>query len=167
MTMSSQTSPTNHPRTAFKEWAAICRALACGRQDVILRKGGILEPGGRFQVEQSEFLLLPTFLHQSPEQLIPEARDLLDGIEADRPPDGSLRFTHAATVREAMHVRSLDDLAPFRHRHVWADAVVAERFHRWRDELHLLVVDVRPLASPLTIPWEDRFGGCRSWIDLP
>lgn len=154
------------PRTAFKEWAAICRALAGGRQDVILRKGGILEPDGRFRVEQSEFLLLPTFLHQSPEQLIPEARDLLAGIEADRPPDGSVRFTHAATVCDAVQVRSIADLAAFRHRHVWADAVVAERFHRWRDELHVLTVVVRPLAEPLLLPWRDSFAGCRSWVDL-
>jgi hypothetical protein len=154
------------PRTAFKEWAAICRALAQGRQDVILRKGGILEPGGRFRVEQAEFLLLPTFLHQSAEQLIPEARDLLAGIEADRPPEGSVRFTHAATVLDAVQVHSLADLAAFRNRHVWADAVVAERFHRWRDELHVLTVEVRPLPEPLTLPWHDRYGGCRSWVEL-
>ena len=154
------------PRIAFKEWAAICRALASGRQDVILRKGGILEPDGRFRADHTDFLLLPTFLHQSPEQLIPEARDLLAGIEADRPPDGSVRFTHAATVRDVMQVRSMDALAAFRHRHVWADAVVAERFHRWRDELHVLTVEVRPLAEPILLPWQDHFGGCRSWVEL-
>ena len=33
------TVPEDVPRVAFKEWAAICRALATGRQDVILRKG--------------------------------------------------------------------------------------------------------------------------------
>ena len=154
------------PRTAFKEWAAICRALTRGRQDVILRKGGIVEPGGGFRLEHSEFLLLPTFLHQSPEQLIPEARDLLDGIEADRPPEGSVVFTHRATVREALQVKALADLAAFRHRHVWSDAVVAERFHRWRDELHVLVVDVEPLPDPLTLPWHESYGGCKSWVSL-
>lgn len=156
-----------YPRTAFKEWAAICRALARGRQDVILRKGGIVEPAGGFRVEQPEFLLMPTFLHQSAEQLIPEARDLLDDIDADRPPEGSVVFTHAARVREALRIRSLTDLAAFRPRHVWSDAVVAERFHRWQDELHVLVVDVQPLPEALTVPWHDSFGGCKSWVDLP
>ena len=33
---------------AFKEWAVICKALATGRQLLILRKGGIDEPGGDF-----------------------------------------------------------------------------------------------------------------------
>ena len=153
-------------RTAFKEWAAICRALAAGRQDVILRKGGIVEPGGEFRPDHASFLLLPTFQHQAPESLIPEALDLLDGIDADRPPEGSVVFRHAATVREARRVTRLDDLAAYRDRHVWSDAVVAERFHRWKDELHVLVVDVAPLPSPLTVPWHDSYGGCRSWVDL-
>jgi hypothetical protein len=154
------------PRVAFKEWAAICRALAAGRQDVILRKGGIVEPAGGFAVEATEFLLLPTFLHQSPEQLIPAARDLLVDIDADRPPEGTVVFRHVARVRDVRRVLALDDLAAFRGRHVWSDAVVAERFHRWRDELHVLEVEVAPLPVPLTLPWHDSYGGCKSWVDV-
>lgn len=154
------------PRVAFKEWAAVCRALAAGRQDVILRKGGIVEPGGAFRVEHDAFLLLPTFLHQSADSLIPEARDLLDDIDADRPPAGTVVFRHAARVREAHRLTTLSDLAPYRDRHVWSDAVVAERFHRWGDGVHLLVVDVTPLSEPLTLPWRESYGGCRSWAEL-
>jgi hypothetical protein len=153
-------------RTAFKEWAAICRALATGRQDVILRKGGIVEDGGEFRPDHDSFLLLPTFLHQSPDSLIPEARDLLVGIDDERPAEGTVVFRHAATVREAKRVLKFDDLAAYRGRHVWSDAVVAERFHRWKDELHLLVVDVSPLPSPITLPWHESYGGCRSWVEL-
>ena len=155
-----------HPRTAFKEWAAICRALAQGRQDVILRKGGIVEPAGGFRVEQPEFLLMPTFLHQSAEQLIPEARDLLVDIDADRPAEGTVEFRHVARVREALRIRDMADLGAFRPRHVWSDAVVAERFHRWRDELHVLVIDVEPLPEPLTLLWHESYGGCKSWVSL-
>lgn len=162
----SAASDAGPPRVAFKEWAAICRALATGRQDVILRKGGIVEPAGGFSVAATEFLLLPTFLHQSAEQLILTARDLLEDIDADRPPEGAVVFRHVARVREASRIRDLADLAPFRPRHVWSDAVVAERFHRWRDELHVLVVDVRPLPAPLTLPWHASYGGCKSWVDV-
>ncbi|MFM7289864.1 MAG: DUF1802 family protein, partial [Planctomycetia bacterium] len=56
--------------------------------------------------------------------------------------------------------------ARFRGDHVWADHVVAERFHRWRDELHVLTVAVEPLAGPLVLPWRDSFGGCKSWVEL-
>jgi hypothetical protein len=153
-------------RTAFKEWAAICRALATGRQDVILRKGGIVEPGGEFRVEHREFLLLPTFVHQAPESLVPEARDLLDGIDADRPPEGTVVFRHGARVLESHRVQSLAELAAFRGRHVWSDAVVAERFHRWTDGVHVLIVDVAALPAPLTLPWRDAYAGCRSWVEL-
>jgi hypothetical protein len=151
---------------AFKEWAGICRALASGRQDVILRKGGIVEPNGAFRVDHHRFLLLPTFLHQSAEQLIPEARDLLDGIDADRPPEGHVALTHEAEVLRATRVTSLEALDSFRSRHVWADAVVEERFHRWKDELHVLEVTVKPLAQPLVLPWHDDYSGCKSWVTL-
>lgn len=157
---------TGAPRIAFKEWAAVCRALAAGRQDLILRKGGIVESAGGFAVEADEFLLLPTFLHQSAEQLIPEARDLLVDIDADRPPEGTVVFRHLARVRDVLRIRDESDLARFRPRHVWSDAVVAERFHRWQDELHVLEVDVRPLPEPLVLPWHDSYAGCKSWVEV-
>jgi len=153
-------------QSAFKEWAVICRALALGRQRVILRKGGIVEPGGGFELAHREFLLMPTFLHQSAESLVPEARDLLVDIDADRPPEGTAVFRHRARVTDAVRIESLESLARYRGQHVWADAVVAERFHRWRDELHVLEVAVTALPEPLVIPWRESFGGCKSWVDL-
>lgn len=153
-------------RVAFKEWAAVCRALATGRQDVILRKGGILEPGGQFRLASREFLLFPTFLHQSAEQLVPEARHLLADLDADRPVSGGVVVTHWASVSDAVRVTDLADIARFRGRHVWTDAVVAERFHRWKDELHVLEVVVQPLPAAVTVPWHDDYGGCTSWIML-
>jgi len=153
-------------QTAFKEWAVICRALARGRQRVILRKGGIVEPGGRFELAHREFLLMPTFLHQSAESLVPEARDLLIDIDADQPPPNTVVFRHRARVTDAIRIASLEELDQFRGQHVWADHVVAERFHRWRDELHVLTVEVSALGEPLVVPWRESFGGCKSWVDV-
>ena len=48
---------------ALKEWAAVCEALAAGRQTILLRKGGIAEGPGGFRPEHSEFWLLPTWFH--------------------------------------------------------------------------------------------------------
>jgi hypothetical protein len=28
------------------------------------------------------------------------------------------------------------------------------------------VVDVSPLPSPITLPWHESYGGCRSWVEL-
>jgi hypothetical protein len=156
--------------TAFKEWAVICRALASGRQRLILRKGGIAEPGGGFSAEHAEFLLMPTFLHQSAESIVLEARDLLVDIDADRPPEGQVVFRHRARIERATRIVAAEDLSRFRGQHIWSDAVVAERFHRWRDELHVLEVAVEPLPRPLVLPWNESYGGCRSWValvDLP
>ena len=58
---------------AFKEWADICRALALGRQAIILRKGGIAERGGSFQAEHTRFWLYPTYVHQQRSGIRPEA----------------------------------------------------------------------------------------------
>lgn len=154
------------PATAFKEWAVICRALAQGRQRLILRKGGIVEPGGGFRLEHREFLLMPTFLHQSAESIIPSAHDLLADIDADRPPEGTVVFRHRATVTGATRILAAADLARFRGGHVWSEAVIEERFHRWREELHVLEVDVAPLPRPITVPWHESFGGCKSWVDI-
>src|SRR5687768_3845167 len=41
---------------ALKEWATVCTALETGRQILLLRKGGIHETGGQFELEHSRFL---------------------------------------------------------------------------------------------------------------
>src|SRR3954447_15542724 len=94
---------------ALKEWAAVCKALAEGRQALLLRKGGIAEPGGDFVVQHSRFWLLPTYVHQQREGLQPEAHPLLDQAEAERPPAGVVRLTHFGEVGGIYRVR---DLAP-------------------------------------------------------
>ena len=158
--------PASSDRWAFKEWAVVCRALVAGRQDVILRKGGLVEPDGQFRLEASEFLLLPTFLHQSAESILPEDRDLLENIEADRPPEGLACFTHSVQVTDAFMVADEAALAGLRSRHIWSDAVVAERFNRWEQRLDALVVAVTPLPFPLYFPWHDSYGGCKSWVQI-
>ncbi|HEY6229533.1 MAG TPA: DUF1802 family protein, partial [Verrucomicrobiae bacterium] len=65
-------------RIAFKEWAVIVDALGTGRQIVILRKGGISEGRGGFQVDHPEFLLFPTLFHQQRESVLPEAQARFD-----------------------------------------------------------------------------------------
>src|SRR4051812_32433488 len=56
---------------ALKEWASVSRALESGRQMLLLRKGGIYESSGEFEVENREFLVFPTFLHQNLNMLKP------------------------------------------------------------------------------------------------
>jgi hypothetical protein len=153
-------------KTAFKEWAAICRALGEGEQILILRKGGIVEPGGAFRVEHPEFLLFPTYVHQSPDSVIPSARHFLDEARAETPKAGEIVLRHFATVTDSFHVQSPEALKRLRDYHVWSDAVVEERFHRWQKSLHVLLVRVCALDQPKTNPSRDEYAGCKSWVDL-
>ena len=72
-------------RTAFKEWAIIVDALGRGEQIVILRKGGISEGRGGFQVTQARFLLFPTLFHQQRDAVLPDARRRYDVIAPSLP----------------------------------------------------------------------------------
>jgi len=77
-----------------------------------------------------------------------------------------VELRHRCQVSEAFAVTAEADLAALRPRHVWSDAVVAERFQRWRQRLDVLVVEVTPLPAPILLPWRDSYGGCKSWVDL-
>src|SRR4051812_42629783 len=117
-------------RTAFKEWAVICRALAEGRQALILRKGGIAEDGGRFRPEHDRFLLYPTHFHEQHRAGVkPELLPLLDAAEADRPPAGRLRFTHLVAMATVHHITDLDRALALDPLHGWTAGTVRQRFH--------------------------------------
>ena len=60
-------------QVALKEWATVCHALESGRQMILLRKGGVSDVGGTFELQNPQFLLFPTFLHQNLNMLKPEA----------------------------------------------------------------------------------------------
>ena len=72
-------------RFALKEWAVVVRALATGRQVILLRKGGIEEEPGEFRVEHAEFFLYPTFEHQHRKYVLSEFLRVFDqAIEIGR-----------------------------------------------------------------------------------
>jgi hypothetical protein len=153
-------------KTAFKEWAVICRALAEGRQSLILRKGGIVEEGGEFRPDHPEFLLFPTFSHQTPDSIVPEARSLLQVAAADEPEAGELVLRHYAIVADALRVKDLAAVLRLRGQHIWSDELVEERFHRWRESIYALVARIYRLPAPVTLPVEEEYTGCKSWVEF-
>ncbi|MBI2923240.1 MAG: DUF1802 family protein [Planctomycetes bacterium] len=154
-------------KTAFKEWAAVCRSLSRGAATVILRRGGISEKGGRFQPEFSEFFLFPTRFHQSPEDVAPSARPDLDAANAAAPPEGFLVLTSFARVAAILPVRDKPALARLRPFHPWSDAAALERLRReGPDPLFALAVRVFNLPAPVTLPMRPAYGGCKSWVTL-
>lgn len=152
---------------AFKEWAVICRALAEGRQALILRKGGIAEAGGVFRPEHDRFLLYPSYFHEQHRAgITPDLLPLLDAAEADRPPAGLLRFDSYAEVAAVYHAADLDRLLALDGLHGWTADTVRQRFHYRTPGLYVLTVRVYRLAGPVDRVERPEYAGCKTWVEL-
>ena len=142
-------------------------ALGQGRQIVILRKGGISEGRGGFQVDHPDFVFFSTLYHQQRESVIPEAQARYDIIAPLFPPADRLRIEYAAHVVAWRQVDSLAAAQRLHRQHIWRDEVVAERFE-WGRQQNIFALAVRVLRLPVAVvlPMLPEYGGCKSWIDL-
>src|SRR5437660_10113016 len=94
---------------ALKEWAVVCRALEQGRQILLLRKGGIYESAGEFEIEHRQFLLFPTYLHQNLKMLKPDAQQ---GFDAKSEEPKQVRLSAAGVATYIVEVQSLQQTDP-------------------------------------------------------
>lgn len=152
---------------ALKEWAVTVRALAQGKQVLLLRKGGIHETDKDFRVIHPQFLLYPTYEHQR-EDLLKEGNqgDLRQVLEEPRQND-QITFTHWANVEETVQVSQqdkVDDLSPY---HIWTNEYAQSRL-RWKPMLPLsiLLLRVYSLENPVSVPYLSEYSGCTSWVDI-
>src|SRR5437870_478836 len=153
-------------KVAFKEWAVICRALAEGRQALILRKGGIAETEGGFRLEHTRFWLFPTYTHQQREGIKPAALPLLEEVEAERPPPGIVRLTHFVDVAGVYHVHDLAAALMLQGLHLWTEETVEARFVYRYPGLYVMPVRVYRAAEVHEIADASAYAGCRSWVEL-
>lgn len=150
---------------ALKEWAIVVDALAGGRQILLLRKGGLAEATGRFEVEARAFALVPTFEHQRPEAVLPVVRSRLATLAAS-PPTTHVPLHHLATVEEVFLVGDLGTARRLAPHHIWSDALVRQRFEGGDGPgLTGLLVRVFRLPAPVELPLAAA-GGCTSWVRL-
>lgn len=154
-------------RNAFKEWAAVCEAVASGRQTILVRKGGIHERRGDFTLEHREFWLFPTRFHEGAEDLTQEGQQFLIRAGEKVPAMGMILFSTYFEVTDVVEIASETELPKLRPYHIYADHVLEQRFHYKRLGLTVLVGRASVLAEPTVIPDSPHFGGCRSWVDLP
>ncbi len=149
---------------ALKEWDALCAALLSGRQAILLRKGGIYEAAGEFELEHSRFLLFPTFLHQKRDLVKSPFQGLINPATAEPqavavPAFCEVRLVRSVPSREAFD--ALDDL------HMWAPPFVDMRFaYRPQYPLYLIVVETFRLPAPVALPNTPAYAGCKSWVPL-
>jgi hypothetical protein len=154
-------------KVAFKEWAVITDALLRGEQILILRKGGLREAPGGFQLEHSEFLLFPTLFHQQRDSVVPSAQARYDALAPNFPPPETLRVEGFARVIAWKRLDSLEAAERLRGQHIWRDEVIAERFDWGRSqEIHVLAARVFRLPVAVEVPTHTSYGGCKSWVDL-
>jgi hypothetical protein len=148
---------------AFKEWQVVVEALGAGEQTLILRKGGIAEDQGGFRPKAGRFWLFPTHFHAQRAQTKPAA---FARAPAPAASGGEivLRFfaetVHHAFLTDGESIRRLD---PF---HLWTEAIIRERYE-WSKPpgVHVLLVRVHRLGTPLSFPLTSAMRGRRSWID--
>jgi hypothetical protein len=153
-------------RIAFKEWAVVVDALGQGEQIIILRKGGISEGRGGFQVEHDRFLLFPTLFHQQRESVLPAAQACYDviapGLSAE-----SLRLEYFAEVVDWRFIDSFETAQRLHGQHVWRDEVIRDRFDWGKSKsIHALAVRAFRLPQPIELPMRADYGGCKSWVEL-
>ena len=156
----------NTLRHAFKEWAVICRALAEGRQAILLRKGGIAEPGGDFRLEHTRFWLFPTYVHQQRTGVTADALPLLEQAEADHPPAGIVRLTHFVEVPGVYHVHDLATAWRLASLHHWSQDTVESRYAYRTPGLFVLPARVYRAPTAYEVPDRPAYAGCRSWVEL-
>lgn len=147
----------------FKDWSVICAAMGRGEQSIILRKGGLAEGREGFQFKHREFFVYPTAYHEQLQKLrAPEGRMVPPHAEDELIFTTAFRLEWHAVVTSWEAARALE---PF---HLYREEVVRERFD-YDEAPGLQVAFGRALVvePAWKVHYETRFGGCRSWLNLP
>ena len=169
---------------ALKEWDVVVAALEQGRQAILVRKGGLDDPGRRIPLERGRFWLYPTLFHARGVFLKPEHHELLvPGMHrapretarlVPRPEGhrravspGHVALRAVAEIVDAVEAPSLEALHRLTERTVWTEKYLTLRY-RWQPEDRPVVLVLRVAALPEAVEVEERveYGGCRSWLDL-
>jgi hypothetical protein len=158
---------------ALKEWAVTCRALAEGRQIVLLRKGGILDEDGVFALEHPHFWLTPTYLHQDKTLVKPQHHDLFQNLDEQKRESESqagrdaLRLQFWARAENVWALQDFEIEKLYDAPHIWSRNYLDTRFNYKPDHPLLCVaLHVYRLPSPVFRALQPEWGGCRSWLEL-
>lgn len=155
--------PTSLP-VGLKEWATVCHALETGRQMILLRKGGIFEAAGGFEVENREFVLFPTYLHQNLAMLKADAHDAFEYHAAE---PARVTLSAAGVVTDIFQLHARPQMEEIDAEHVWTAPLIDMRFnYRPENPLYLLLVRAYRLHEPVVIDNTPAYAGCKSWVPL-
>lgn len=152
---------------ALKEWASVILACGRGQQQVLIRKGGLIEPGSGFSFLSEHFLLYPTHEHQTVNYVREPFKPLFEEATAIRAPEGELAFEYCGAVAWSTQSREpglIKRLEPF---HIYNDAFQTQRL-KWQPEQPLVIGVIRTFRLPAVarLPMDSRYAGCKSWVEL-
>jgi len=151
-------------KVALKEWDVVCRALESGKQILLLRKGGIHDVEGVFHLEEQNFLLFPTFLHQKCEMLKPQTQS--DLVTRETEPEPS-KIGAAASVTDIFRIDQRPQIDAMEDLHIWSAAQIDMRMsYKPHNPLYLILLRVYRLAAPIEIANTPAYAGCKSWVPL-
>ena len=154
---------------ALKEWAVVQRSLREGHQIILLRKGGLIEESGDFDLRAEWFLLYPTFEHETERlgDIQPCFGQWLAEEEARKPAPGELRLETAAQVTDVVRVDDRERLLSLAPQHLWSPQFIHGRYD-WEPykPVSVLLLRAYRLAETQLIPVRREYGGCRSWVEL-
>lgn len=152
---------------ALKEWAVVCKALAEGRQTVLLRKGGILEYRQGFEVKHDRFMLFPTYEHQAKEHLQADYANKMDEVLKEQPPAEANMLSSYAEARKVAEINDLSALQMLAKYHVWSESYVNARMaYNPKKPMSVILVRVYNLQNPIRVDTKPEWAGCKSWIPL-
>jgi hypothetical protein len=148
----------------LKEWDAVVRALASGRQCVLIRKGGIHETEGRFEIEHRQFVMFPTWLHQRIDWVNESDRGGVRPRDAE--PD-EIDLSVAAEVTDIVRVVGRPKVDAIADEMIYLPPLIDMRFNYRPDKpLYLLVVRAYHLPHVQRIANTPLYAGCKSWVPL-
>lgn len=156
----------------FKEWKVVCDAIGSGRQDIIFRKGGIHEGREGFSFKHEAFYLFPTLFHAQEDYVTEGAVEGSSERKTEWQIGDVLEIEYYCKVKSAITLTDWDAVSAYSQRHIWTESTIRERFD-WEGKgmasgsIHVVELEVEKLTTPWQITYEKKYGGCRSWIDLP
>lgn len=159
----------NRLTTALKEWAVVQRSLLEGHQIILLRKGGLVEETGEFDLRASQFLIYPTYEHETERagDLQPCFGQWLREEEARKTPPSEIRIEAAAEVTDVVRVDDRAKMLNFMPQHIWSPQFIHGRYD-WEPykPIFALLLRAYRLVNPVTLTVKNEYGGCRSWVEL-
>ena len=157
---------------ALKEWNTTIEALGSSKLIAIWRKGGIEDtpnirvPNEIFKTENKQFILYPTYTHQSIEKIKPEFTSVLNERNVINK-DNQVKLKYWAEVEEEIIPESIDELLALSGELVNTDEHLVSSWnlspsHKGK----ILLLRIYKLGDPILITHSPNYNGCKSWIEI-